>query len=180
MRLVVRSEGELPADERAACDALWERTWPPAPGEPSSTPARPPRAARVLLFDDAGALAGAASLTPQAIVVDGERVRVAGLGGVAVPEERRGRGYGSRVVAAFAGHAAASGYAWAVLSCAPRRRAFYERLGWRRLTGDLTVSEEGRSRPPLGFVMALPLTITAAARLPAWQSARIVLGPGEW
>ena len=54
--------------------------------------------------------------------------------------ERRGRGYGSRVVAAFAEHAAASGYPWAVLSCKPERRAFYERLGWGVAEGGPTIA----------------------------------------
>ena len=175
--LRVRAEHELTADERAACDALWWRAFAVA-GEAHRSPP-PPREARLLLFDDGGALLAAASLTPCLVTIAGECVRVAGLGGVAVPEERRGRGYGSRVVAAFARHAAA-GYAWAALSCEPRRRAFYERLGWRVLAGPLTVREAERERPPLGFMMAPPLTPDAAADLPTWLSAPITLGPGEW
>jgi predicted N-acetyltransferase YhbS len=177
--LRVRAEQELTADERAACDVLWWRAFAAA-SEAERSVRPPPREARLLLFDDGGALLAAASLTPCLVAIAGESVRVAGLGGVAVPEERRGRGYGSRVVAAFARHAAAAGYAWAARACEPRRRAFYERLGWRVLAGPLTVREAERQRPPLGFVMALPLTPEAAADLPTWLSAPIILGPGEW
>ena len=177
--LRVRAEQELTAEERAACDVLWWRAFAAA-SEAERAVRPPPRAVRLLLFDDGGALLAAASLTPCLVTIAGECVRVAGLGVVAVPEGRRGRGYGSRVVAAFARHAAAAGYAWAALSCEPRRRAFYERLGWRVLAGPLTMREAERERPPLGFVMALPLTPDAAADLPTWLSAPITLGPGEW
>lgn len=182
MRLIVRDDREVTAAERAACDGLWGRTWPPVPGE-AHDPAEEHRAvARVLLVGADGGLLGACELIERTVTVDGAPVAIAGLGGVAVEAAHRGRGLGSRLVRAATDAARARGYDFALLFCDAERRAFYERLGWRLLTGPISATYFGEERP-IGadaLVMAAPLTPAAERRSPAWAAARLYLGIGQW
>ncbi|HEX5503955.1 MAG TPA: GNAT family N-acetyltransferase [Thermomicrobiales bacterium] len=182
MRLIVRDDREVTAAERAACDDLWTRTWPPTPGE-APDPAEEHRAiVRILLVGEDGGLRGACELIERTITVDGAPVAIAGLGGVVVEEARRGRGLGSRLVRAAMDAARARGYDFALLFCDAERRAFYARLGWRLLTGPITATYSGEERPVEdgALVMAAPLTPAAERRWPAWAAARLYLGIGQW
>jgi predicted N-acetyltransferase YhbS len=177
--LVTRPEDALAPDERAACAALWRVAFPPRVGQPQAEQHRSAPAMRFLLYGAGDHLLAAATLTPATIAVNDERVPIAALGGVATMPEQQRRGHGSRVVAAFAAYASGE-YAWALLSCRPDHRLFYERLGWRVLAGACTVIMPAGDRSPLGYLMALPLGADAATRRDAWHTARIVLPPGEW
>ncbi len=117
LRLVIRDEAALTPSERAACDALWDRTWPPDPDHVDDPELVVVPFMRALLFAGDGADAGdgplvaACALIDRRITVDGEPVRIAGLGNVAVDEARRGRGLGGRVVRAAMDDARRRGYA---------------------------------------------------------------------
>ena len=181
-RLVVRDEAAVTPDERAAYEALRDRTWPPDPDFVPDPDRRLVYLSRALLYEADGALAGICSLIDRTITVDGRPERIAGLGSVAVDEARRGRGLGRRLVAAAADDARARGYEFAVLFCRPDRRAFYDRLGWRLLEGvvEYTWLGEELRREPERPVMALPLTPAATGRWQRWRHARIHVGVGRW
>ena len=111
LRLVVRDEAALTPSERTACDALWDRTWPPDPDHVDDPEQVVVPFMRALLFAGDGPLVAACMLIDRGITVDGEPVRIAGLGNVAVDEARRGRGLGGRVVRAAMDDARRRGYA---------------------------------------------------------------------
>ncbi len=188
MRLLIRDEGDLTAAERAACEGLWERTWP-TPPDFVPDPARVNRKIlRVLLVDDEAqhdrapgvVLAGACGLLERTIAVNGRSRRIAGLQGVVVEEAYRRRGHGRRMVRTALDEARGRGYAFGVLFCGAHRRTFYEGLGWRLLEGTITKTRFGEERPVDELVMALPLTPEAAGELPSWITARIHVGVGQW
>lgn len=187
MRLLVCDEGDLTEDERAACQALWDRVWPPDPGGASKHTVRPTTFLRALLWDaveaaGAPSLVGACALEDRTIVVAGEPHRIAGLGGVAVEATCRGRDYGTRVVGAALAEARQRGFAYGVLFCLPDREPFYARMGWRRLEGELVVTVRGEDRraDQGRLVLALPLSAAAEAAWPCWRRAPIHLGQGSW
>ena len=186
--LLYRDEDALPSDARAACEGLWERTWP-TPPDFVPDPARVNgKFLRVLLVDDGAqqdgapgvVLAGACGLLERTITVNGRSRRIAGLQGVVVEEAYRRRGHGRRMVRTALDEARGRGYAFGVLFCGAHRRTFYEGLGWRLLEGTITKTRFGEERPVDELVMALPLTPEAAGELPSWITARIHVGVGQW
>lgn len=178
--LVVRDVAEMTTAEEAALRALWERTWPPDPNiVPDPAAGRTP-IVRVLLFAGDGALLGGCELLDRTILVAGEPQRVVGLGGVAVAEEQRGRGHGTRIVAAAIEAARERGYEFVVLFSAFRRLDFYARFGWRLLAGPRWKTVHGREQVVTSLLLALPLTPQAAERLPAWRHAPLHVGVGQW
>ena len=183
-RLVVRDVAEMTAAEEAALQALWERTWPPDPNLVPDPAAEHTPVVRVLLVAgdgrDGGVLLGGCELLDRTILVAGEPQRVAGLGGVAVAEEQRGRGYGARVVAAAIAAARERGYEFIVLFSALRNLDFYAPFGWRLLAGPRWKTVHGRERVVTSLLLALPLIPEAAERLPAWRHAPIHVGVGQW
>ncbi len=185
-RLVVSDVTETTEAEEAALQALWERTWPPDPNAVPDPAAGQTPVVRVLLFAGEGdegeeaTLLGGCALLDRTILVAGEPQRIAGLGGVAVAEEHRGRGYGARVVAAAIEAARARGYEFVVLFSALRNLDFYAPFGWRLLAGPRWKTVHGRERVVTSLMMALPLTPEAAERLPTWRYAPIHVGIGQW
>ena len=183
MKLLIREEAALPESERAACDQLWERTWPTPPGEDPDPDFQPSRFVRLLLVDSARRLLGATALIDRTITVDGEPQRIAGLQGVVVEEAYRGRGYGAFLVRSAVQQARERGYLVAVLFCDLENRGFYERLGFHMLAGEIWQRRRGQDvivSPDRELTMALPLTNESVSRLPTWQSAHIHVGVGQW
>ena len=188
LRLLIRDERDLTAAERAACEGLWERTWP-TPPDFVPDPARVNgKFLRVLLVDDGAqqdgapgvVLAGACGLLERTITVNGRPRRRAGVQGGVVEGAYRRRGRGRRMVRTALDEGRRRGYAFGVLFCGGHRRSFYEGLGWRLLEGTITKTRFGEERLVDELVMALPLTPEAAGELPSWITARIHVGVGQW
>jgi predicted N-acetyltransferase YhbS len=182
LRLAIRTAAEVTAPERRDLAAFWDHAFPPPAGQVRPPDFAEPATVMLILRDSAGALIGACRLRDRTIAVDGAAARVAGLASVAVAAAHRGRGHGSWLVQLATDTARARGYAWSVLFCPPARQGFYHRLGWRALAGELRVGPPEAAEPidPTdSAVLALPLTRAAAAHLPAWRTARIVL-PDSW
>jgi ribosomal protein S18 acetylase RimI-like enzyme len=116
-QLAVRDAKEISDAEREACEALWKRTWPPNPDEPNEHDPEfvETMVAYTMLLGEDGSLLGACVLGDREITVNGEPHRIAALGGVAVEESQRQRGYGSRIVRAWMEDAQARGYGFGVL-----------------------------------------------------------------
>jgi len=93
-----------------------------------------------------GRLVAHAGLVPVTVSVDGVRLRVAGLGGVVVAPELRGRGLARLVVGAAVeyGRGTDAGFGeFGLLFCWPELIPLYESLGWRVLDGDMQVEQPG-------------------------------------
>ncbi|WP_309147831.1 GNAT family N-acetyltransferase [Streptomyces sp. NTH33] len=83
------------------------------------------------------------------------RLRVAGLGGVAVAPALRGRGLARLVVTAAMKHARGLGMEHGLLFCRPDLVPLYERLGRRVLHDDVLVEQpDGPVRMPLRTMWA--------------------------
>ncbi|MER5185365.1 GNAT family N-acetyltransferase [Streptomyces sp. NPDC002896] len=98
-----------------------------------------------------GRLVAHAGLVQVTVSVDGDRLQVAGLGGVIVAPDLRGHGLARLVVTAAVEHARGSGAEFGLLFCWPDRVPLYQHLGWRALDGDMQVEQPDGlvSMPPL-------------------------------
>lgn len=92
--------------------------------------------------DDGLALASAGTLVVEVEVAD-ERFEVIGVGGVLVKAEYRGRGLARTVVAAVLARASDLGLDFALLFCHDDRSGLYEKLGFTRVGGPVTVEQPG-------------------------------------
>ena len=185
VRLMVRAEGALTPEERAASEALRLRMWPNRPDYADDPDYRNPPAIRALLYDErcgGEAIGTAVVLDCRLAVGDAPPRPVAGLAGVVVVDERRGQGLGEVLVRAVIGAAAEGGYDFGALFCRPHLGPFYERLGWQVLRGPIVKTLFGVEQPirPGGLFMATPLHAAARAEFPAWLGARVHVGVGQW
>ncbi|GCD93749.1 GNAT family N-acetyltransferase [Embleya hyalina] len=97
-----------------------------------------------------GRLVAHAGLVVLPLSVGDGRMRVVGLGGVGVVEDRRGRGLARQVVSGTMEHARGWGLDFAILFCRPDVARLYGRLGWRDVVGDVEVEQpDGPAVMPL-------------------------------
>ncbi|MGW6706931.1 GNAT family N-acetyltransferase [Streptomyces sp. NPDC054956] len=151
--------GSLPAGLAAQVAALEERAWPGAAA--GHDPALAPR--WVLLLDGDGRVAASLALLYKTVeLADGRAYRAAGLSGVVTREDVRGRGYGSRLVAAArASLAADPAVDLALFSCDRELVAFYGAAGFEALPGTVLVG--GTPEDPLATdAPAFDKTVLAA------------------
>lgn len=94
----------------------------------------------VALRDD-GRLVASAGLTATRVRVGEAHFDVAGLGGVIVNAERRGRGLARCVVEEALARARAGGLRFVMLFCHPDRVGLYERLGFTTITSPVRVRQ---------------------------------------
>lgn len=184
VRLIVRAEAALTTEERAASEALRDRTWPSVPDYRADPDYRNPPVIRALSYEaTSGDLIGTAvGLDCRLIVAEQEARPVAGLGGVVVEPAWRGRGLGAAIVRATMAAAREAGYDFGALFSRRERGPFYERLGWHAMSGPIVKTLFGVEQPirPGGLFMVAPLTPAALAELPSWRTARIHVGVGQW
>jgi GNAT superfamily N-acetyltransferase len=161
---------------------LWHRTWPPDPNSPFVPDFENTLIASVVLLDDQEKVLGVCAWVERTITMNETPYRIAGLSGVVVEEEWRGRGYGKLLIQGAIQEVARRGYDWAVLFCSPQRQTFYEQFGWRVLKGDITQTRLGSECGIVGddLLMALPLSEAAQTQWPQWENARIHVGNGQW
>ncbi|MFF5019962.1 GNAT family N-acetyltransferase [Streptomyces sp. NPDC001165] len=82
-----------------------------------------------------------AGLVVVPVAVGDTHIDVAGLGGVIVAPDLRGRGLARLVVAAAMEHAQETGLEFGLLFCRPDRLPLYRRMGWVPLDGDIHVEQ---------------------------------------
>jgi predicted N-acetyltransferase YhbS len=91
---------------------------------------------------DRGRLIGHAGWVPTRVSrAAGQVVEVLGLGGVIVRRDHRGNGAGAELDSGAMTRMAELGGSLGMLFCRPERLAFYERLGWIRITGTVTADQ---------------------------------------
>jgi aminoglycoside 2'-N-acetyltransferase I len=110
---------------------------------------------------EGGQLAGHASVVQRRLLTGGRALRTGYVEAVAVPADRRGRGYGAAVMAA-AERVVRGGYDLGAL-CASRRAAgFYAARGWQLWQGPSSVlTPSGAIRTPGddGCIYVLPVAV---------------------
>ncbi|MFI5766303.1 GNAT family N-acetyltransferase [Streptomyces sp. NPDC051563] len=127
----------LPPGLAAQVAALEAQAWPGS--SPGHDPALAPRA--VLLLDADGRVAACLALLHKPVrLADGHTYRAAGLSGVVTRADVRGRGHGSRLVAAARALLDADpAVDLALFSCDPELVPFYEAAGFEVLPGTVLV-----------------------------------------
>ena len=161
---------------------LWHRTWPPDPNSAFVPDFQNTLIASVALLGEHEKVLGVCAWVERTITVNGTPHRIAGLSGVVVEEECRGRGYGKLLIQGAVAEVIRRGYERAVLFCGPQRQTFYEQFGWRVLKGEITQTRFDSECGIVGdeLLMALPLTEVAQAQWSQWEGARIHIGVGQW
>ncbi len=98
-----------------------------------------------------GRVVGHAGWVGSAVETDsGQRTDVVGLGGVLVHRDHRGRGLGGQLVRGATARMGDGGVPIAMLFCRTVRTAFYGRLGWQPIAGEVTADQpEGPIVMPL-------------------------------
>ncbi len=100
-----------------------------------------PKDHHVVVVEDGRPIAHAGFL-PIEVETDGTRLLGVGLGGVMVHPTLRGRGIGELLVRDTTARMGAMGRPFGLLFCRDVRLAFYERMGWRQVHGEVTVDQE--------------------------------------
>jgi GNAT superfamily N-acetyltransferase len=182
--IVSAPEADVPPELRAQVRRLQRQAWPgdPEPGSTASIHDPALRPLSLLLVEDGRVLA-ALDILSKEIAHRGLRYAAAGLSTVVTDKALRGRGHGSRIVAAARDAIAASGADLGIFTCDLRLRGFYERSGWQALPGTVLVG----GTPDAPFPSALLEKVTMArffserARSGAdtFVGCRVELYPGE-
>ena len=97
---------------------------------------------RHVVITDAGRTIAHAGFLAIEVEVEGTRIPGVGLGGVMVHPTFRGRGIGVFLLEETISRMRSTGRPFALLFCRDVRLAFYERMGWQRVPGDVTVDQE--------------------------------------
>jgi GNAT superfamily N-acetyltransferase len=106
-----------------------------------------------------GELVTLLGLLRREILVGGEPVGVAGVGGVATHPQWQKRGFASALLQATEKFMREKMNAsFGLLVCADERRPFYERAGWQRVAPELFFTQNAQRRSVKTCVMILPLT----------------------
>jgi GNAT superfamily N-acetyltransferase len=97
---------------------------------------------RHVVVTEEGRVIGHAGFLPIEVEADGGRLPGTGLGGVMIHPTSRGRGIGELLVRETTALMGASGRPFAMLFCRDVRLAFYERMGWQQVHGEVIVDQE--------------------------------------
>lgn len=97
---------------------------------------------RVLVFDHANTLIGHVAIVIRNATLDGQAVKIGGIGGVATREDCRRRGVARAAVAkAIEETHRAHDADFGLLFCEPRHAPLYQKLGWQAFEGDVLVMQ---------------------------------------
>ncbi len=113
---------------------------------------------RVLLYLD-DILRAVAGIHEREVLCDGQKLRVAGIGGVMTEPEFQGQGHGKQVMLHVMELLRTEAQcAFSLLFCEDHNVGFYGKLGWTLFEGDMVVEQHGTTGPfSFRNVMVLPL-----------------------
>lgn len=184
MRLIGYPAAATPPELRRQIAELQDDAWPPTlhGHDHGHDPALLPLS---LLLVDGTTVLSALDILRKEIVHAGRSYRAGGLSSVVTRRSARGRGHGLRLVSGARERMAGLGLDLGLFTCDRPLRRFYERAGWRSLTGTVLVG--GTSQEPFpsdqpGFdkvTMAGFFTDDARRHRVSFERARIALHPGE-
>jgi GNAT superfamily N-acetyltransferase len=101
---------------------------------------RPPD--RHVVVSEDGQTIGHAGFLPIEVEVDGEHLSGVGLSSVMVHPAHRGRGIGENLVRETTARMESTGRPFAALFCRDVRLAFYGRMGWRQVEGEVVADQK--------------------------------------
>jgi len=159
MHLDLKAVADLTAAEQDARRALTLAVYPP--GAPPTAGAELTWAApqwAVMAWDDDQLIAHVGIVVRDA-TLDGQGVRIGGIGSVKTHPAARGRGYARRAIGrAVEFFAADQALAFALLVCRVPLLPFYGKLGWQPFGGTLLVEQPGGTVPfTANEVLTLPV-----------------------
>jgi len=140
MRVVSYPEADLPEALRLQQAALQDQAWPSGPTTPPGLrhdPALHP--VSLLLVDDGGRVLSALDILSKRITHLTRDYAASALSAVVTHPGHRGRGYGSRLVAAARDLMAGRGADLGIFTCDRSLQHFYEGAGWQHLVGTVLV-----------------------------------------
>ncbi|MFI5695749.1 GNAT family N-acetyltransferase [Kribbella sp. NPDC051586] len=189
MQIESYPEAAVPTDLRRQVHALQDDAWPaaPAPSTPADSsadalvhdPALDPLS--MLLIDD-GTVVAALDILHKTLDHAGNTFRAGGLSTVVTRKDRRGHGYGHRLVTAA--RAAMTDLDLALFTCDRPLQPFYERAGFQLLPGTVLIGGTPddpfpSDQPGFGKVtLAAFFTSAAEQAAPSFDNTRIALYPG--
>ncbi len=114
---------------------------------------------RILLYID-DVVRAVAGIHERVVLCDGQKIAVAGVGGVMTEPEFQGQGLGKLVMLHLVDLLKKeANCAFSLLFCEDHNVGFYAKMGWLRFAGDLVVEQHGRSGPfAFRNTMVLPVT----------------------
>lgn len=129
-----------------------------------------PKERHVALQDETGRLVASTGMVIADVEVAAQRFAVVGLGGVIVTARHRGKGLGRKVVQVALEKARTLGPAHALLFCHEDRAGLYRRLGFARVSAEVTVKQ------PDGWERMAQCTMWRGLREDAdWPSGPVTL-----
>jgi GNAT superfamily N-acetyltransferase len=132
-------ESAVPARLRAQVVALQEDAWPSDDPAATGVGHDPELRPLSMLLIDQGSVLAALDILSKDIHHGGRRYDASGLSTVVADRAHRGKGYGSRLVAAALSAIRESGADLGIFTCDRPLQSFYERAGWSVLPGSVLV-----------------------------------------
>ena len=163
MRWELRRVADRTAGEQAALRTLALAVYPPevAAAWPGRAIEWAPHQWGVVGWDAEGAALCYVGVVLRDARWDDRAVRVGGIGGVKTHPASRGRGFATTAIQrALAFFREQGDVDFGLLVCEPGLVPFYERLGWRRFTGEVLVIQRQATVPfTFNLVMTTPIRL---------------------
>jgi GNAT superfamily N-acetyltransferase len=168
LTIEIKAENDLPPESKAALDRMFESEF----GHDTLVYAPPSWHAMGLLD---GRLVGRVGILERTISVGQELLRVGGICGVVTVPEFRGRGFAGALLGESVAFIRNSLHLpFALLTCRLKLEAFYQRLGWKTVTGPTVFTQ------PDGLRTCKGLTMVAELGSRVWPEGRIDLRGLPW
>lgn len=133
-----------------------------------------PKTLHIFIFED-GIVASHVGLVNQTITVGGNRISVAGVGGVLTRRDCRGKGFGQMALKKAEEYVRQQKDAnFGMLFCRDAVRPWYERLGWSAIKEPVWIDQPG------GVIQAPLVVMTKCLSHESWPDGLIELGCLPW
>ena len=114
-------------------------------------------------------------LVKETVVVNGQTIRVAGVGGVVTIGQAHGKGYGSQAMRYAADYFRREmDITFGMLFCFDRLLPFYKQLGWQQITDPVTVGQ------PQGTIVIPVNTLVLPCSEQAWPAGAVTTESYPW
>jgi GNAT superfamily N-acetyltransferase len=176
IRWEVHRVADLTPEERAALHTLSLAVYPPetAAAWPGRAVEWAPAQRSVVGWNPGGEALCHVGVVLREARWNGRAVKVGGIGGVKTHPASRGRGFAATAIQRALDFLREQGDVdFGLLVCEPGLVPFYERLGWRRFSGELLVTQKQATVP---FTFNLPMTTPLRLRGPLDGTLNL-LGP---
>jgi GNAT superfamily N-acetyltransferase len=151
LTIEIKAENDLPPERKAALDRMFESEF----GHDTLVYALPGWHAMGILD---GSLVGRSGILKRTISVGKELLQVGGICGVVTAPEFRGRGIAGALLDESVSFIRNNLHLpFALLTCRLKLEAFYQRLGWKTVTGPTVFTQPDGVRTCKGLTMVMEL-----------------------